>query len=186
LSTEDIDDLIAGNFSFLLEESPCALREVMLRSVRRTLERLDGLDREHPVWSLLAVQTVNRSRLRSYTGWQVHYGEADEATDLAIVAQDLAAGSCISTEAWSRLASRSSAWRLEGPLIQGFFNYHLFDAGTFMNDLKRHLVEHDQVAEALAYLRRPEAIENLCFRWLTPTATAADLLTFANLIDLAA
>jgi hypothetical protein len=55
-----------------------------------------------------------------------------------------------------------------------------------MNDLKRYLVERDQVAEALAFLRRPEAIENPCFRWLTPQAAAGDLVAFAEMIEAAA
>jgi len=186
LSAHDIERLLAERYAFLSKDVPCALRESLLASVRRMLEELDALDRDHPVWSLLAVQTVNASRLRSYTGWLVYYGKANEATDLTIVAQDLAAGSVISTEAWSRLANRSPAWRLEGPLVQGFFNFHLFGAGRFMNDLKRFLVEHDQVDEARAFLRQPEAIENPCFRWLTPRAKSGDLLSFAEMIEAAA
>jgi len=177
---------LIGEFSFLGGESPCRLREALLQGVRRTIEELDALDREHPVWSLLAVQTVNASRLRSYTGWLLHNGQADESTDLAIVAQDLGAGSIVSTEAWARLASRAAAWRLEGPLVQGFFNFHLFGAGSFLNDLKRFLVERDLVSEALAYLRRPKTLENPCFRWLTPKATATDLIAFAEMIEAAA
>lgn len=61
-----------------------------------------------------------------------------------------------------------------------------YPRGSFLNDLKRFLVEHDQVTEALVYLRRPKTIENPCFRWLTPQATTDDLLQFADLIEAAA
>ena len=187
VSTEDVETLIAEQFYFLVEGSPCDLREKLLAGVRQTLHALDGLDREHhPVWVLLAVQTVNASRLHHYVRWLLRQGEADEATDLTIVVQDLAAGCLISNEAWVRLAERDPSWRLEPPLVQGFFNFHLFGAGSFLNDLKRLLVDRDQVDEALAYLRRPETVESPSFRWLTPNATTADLLSFAEMIDAAA
>lgn len=185
MSAEDVEVLI-DQFFFLREGPPSPFREALLRNLRRTIEDLDALDRDHPVWSLLAVQTVNHVRLMSYTGWRVYHGQADEATDLAIVALDLLAGCRISTEAWKRLAGRSPAWRLEAPLLQGFFNFHLFSAGTFMNDLKAFLVETDQVSDALAYLRRPGTIEHPDFRWLTPNATAKDILYFAELVEAAA
>ncbi|HEV7671278.1 MAG TPA: hypothetical protein VGS22_22400 [Thermoanaerobaculia bacterium] len=79
MSAQDVDRLLAG-FSFLVEDRPCALRKILLASVRRTLEDLDALDRDHPVWSLLAIQTVNASRLRCFTGWQLRNGLAGEAT----------------------------------------------------------------------------------------------------------
>ncbi len=186
MSAEEIERVIAQDLWFLVEGSPCPLRTQLLAAVRRTFERLDDLPRDHPVWALLAVQTVNLVRLIHFTRWQLREGEADEATDLTEVAVDLARGSVISTEAWSRIALRSPETFLEGVLVQGFFNYHLFSAGTFMNDLKRFLVEHDCVDEALAYLRRPETVDNLNIRWLCPNATEADLLAFAELIDAAA
>ncbi len=55
-----------------------------------------------------------------------------------------------------------------------------------MNDLKRFLVERDQVADALSFLRRPGTVDEPCFRWLAPEATAGDLLSFAEMIEAAA
>ncbi len=109
MSAQDIDHLLAERYAFLSEDVPCTLREILFASVRQMLEELDALDRDHPVWSLLAVQTVNASRLDRFVGWQLWNGLAGEAADWTIVAHDLAAGSCVSTEAWGRLAKSSAA-----------------------------------------------------------------------------
>ena len=99
MSLEDVDRVLGGSFRFLLEGSPCALRETLLDSVRANLMELDVLDRNHPVWAFLAVQTVNRSRLGSFLGWKIYHGLADERVYWANMARDLAAGSRLSEAA---------------------------------------------------------------------------------------
>lgn len=182
MRVQDVDSLLAEHFDFLLGEARCPFQAVLLESVRSLLDELDGLDRDHPIWSLLAVETVNLSRLRSFAFWQLHHGVDREATDWTIVALDLAAGSVVSSAAWTRLAARSSAWRLEWVLAQGLFNWSRFGPGLFLADLARWLREREQMTTALNLLR-PSSPRDLAFAWLAPDATATDIAHFADLIE---
>jgi hypothetical protein len=183
VSLEDVDRLLRESFLFLLDGPPCALRETLLDSVRANLMELDALDRNHPVWAFLAVQTVNRSRLGSFMGWKIHHGLADERVYWTNMARDLWAGSRVSSEAWSRLETLSPTWRYEWALLQGFFNFHLFSPGKWMEELKGYLERRDLVRPALDYLRQPALLDDPCVRWLTPGATQQDLIEYAEAIE---
>jgi hypothetical protein len=183
MSLDDVERVLAGAFEPLPEGPPCPLRELLRDGVRAALLELDALDRGHPVWAYLAVQTVNRTRLRNYLGWKASRGLADERTWWAIIDQDLGTGSCVSVEAWTQLETLSPAWRFEWALLQGFFNFHLFSADRWLEELKGWLVRRGLVAPALAYLRRPETVDEPCLRWLTPEATSQNLLAYAEALE---
>lgn len=183
MSADDVELVLRETFELLLTGPRCALREVLQDSVRAALVELDALDRGHPVWAYLAVQTVNHSRLSSFLGWQIDHGLAGEGTWWARFADDLWSGSCVSVEAWSRLEDLSPSWRYEWALLQGFYNFFLFSPGRWLGELAGYLVRQDLVAPALAYLRRPETVDEPCVRWLAPGATAKDLLAFAETIE---
>lgn len=185
MSTEDVDRVLREDFLFLLDGPSCVLRETLLDSVRDMLLELDALDRNHPVWAFLAVQTVNPSRLGSFVGWKIYHGLADERAYWTRMARDLSAGSCVSSEAWSELEKLSRVWRYEWALLQGFFNFHLFSPGKWMEELKGYLVRRDLVTPSLEFLQRPELIDDPCVRWLAPEATQQDLLEYAELVDAA-
>ena len=184
MSIEDVDRLLRECHS-LHEGPPCILRETLCDSVRANLLELDALDRNHPVWAYLAVQTVNRSRFDSFLGWKIHHGLADERVYWAMMAHDLGAGSCVSVRAWSQLEKLSPTWRYEWALLQGFFNFHLFSAGKWMEELKGYLVQRDLVRPALDYLRQPTLAGDPCVKWLAPKARQRDLMEYAELIDAA-
>ncbi len=185
MSAEDVDRVLNQEFAFLLSGPSCVLRETLLDSVRGHLLELDALDRNHPVWAFLAVQTVNLSRLGSFMGWKIRQGLADERVYWTNMAQDLGAGSCVSLEAWSQLEKLSRTWRYEWALFQGFFNFHLFSPGRWMNELKGYLVERDLVSPALDRLRQPDLLIDPCVQWLTPGATREDLMSYAEAIEAA-
>jgi hypothetical protein len=72
VSATDIHACLSSEFAFLLEDHDCALRHVLLESVRSSLEELDALDRSHPIWAKLIVQTVNYPRLQHIVDWELH------------------------------------------------------------------------------------------------------------------
>jgi hypothetical protein len=183
MSADDVEQVLQEIFPLLLTGPRCALREVLQESVRAALVELDALDRGHPVWAYLAVQTVNHSRLSNFLGWQVDHGLAGAGTWWAKFADDLWSGSCVSVEAWARLEELSPRWRYEWAVLQGFYNFHLFSPGRWLGELAGYLERQGLVAPALAYLRRPETVDEPCVRWLAPGVTAEDLLEFAEVIE---
>lgn len=185
MSREDVDRLLHEEYPFFQGDEPCALREILGRSVRQELLELDGLERSHPVWSHLAVQTVNRARLASFLGWKLHHGLASEAAYWTLMADDLCTGSVVSVEAWEGLEKTSHDWRTEYALLQGFYNFHLFSAGRWMEEVKGFLVRRGRVEAALAYLRQPGLSDEPCLRWLAPDADPVRIAEYAALLDAA-
>jgi hypothetical protein len=182
MSLEDVDRLLHEQFSFFQGDEPCELREILGSSIRQELLELDGLDRNHPVWSHLAVRTVNRARLSSFLGWKVHHGLAGEATYWTLMVDDFYTGSVVSVEAWGELEKISRAWRYEYALLQGFYNFHRFSAGRWMEEVKGFLVQRHRVEAALDYLRQPGLDDGPCLRWLAPEADPGRLAEYAALL----
>ena len=191
VSASDVDAVIRREFAFLRDDVECPLRVVLLEHVGSCLTELDALDRAHPIWANLVVQTVNCSRLRHLVSWRLGLDSDDARARWVLVAFDLKAGSCVSTTQWPILERVSPHWRREWPVLQGFFNFYFFWPGIWLEHLKGYLVAHDLLDWSLQYLRAPETASTPCVRWLTsdaePPPQAEDLTRFADmLVDVAA
>ena len=85
---------------------PVAVRKSdFLRQLRRStlklLLELDALSRDHEVWSLMAVKTVNQSRLSHYVSFTLRHEPCDYDSLVVRLATDFSLGSCTSAkELW--------------------------------------------------------------------------------------
>lgn len=120
MSASDVDAVIKGEFAFLRDDIECPLRAVLLESVGSCLTELDALDRAHPIWAHLLVQTVNCSRLRHLVRWRLGLDSDDARARWVLVAFDLKTGSCVSTPQWPILEPVSPHWRREAEDLSHF------------------------------------------------------------------
>jgi hypothetical protein len=172
MSTVEVEELIATRFRRLLRGDECIVREQMLRSVRAHLVELDALERHHPIWIHLHVQTVNESRLRSYLNWKLYHKLAGQDVYWAMLALDLHSGST-SIRSWEGLWDHPD-WSLDWPLLEGLFNLRLFPMGNWLGELRTWLENRGWYRAALERLGDSAILHSPCSDFFLAEVEATD------------